>query len=201
MKTKGIVSRLLVTAAFSFPLQAAELFIYIAPSGDRVVTDRPINLEGYELERNALNPESAGRSLRFQDTVRNRQLIDQYINNAAFLYDIDSHLIKAVIRQESAFRIDARSHKGAMGLMQLMPATARQYRVSDILDPKENIYAGTRHLKYLIGRYDNLSMALAAYNAGEGAVAKYQGIPPYRETQDYVVKVLNWYEHYKKNEG
>lgn len=165
------------------------------------MTDRPINLEGYELEQNALDANTAGRSLRYQDNRQNRNLIERHINNAAYLYDMDSALIRAVIRQESAFKIDARSSKGAMGLMQLMPATARQYRVRDILDPKQNIYAGTQHLRYLIGRYDNLQLALAAYNAGEGAVARYQGIPPFRETQDYVKKVLRWYEEYQATDG
>lgn len=186
---------------FLSTVSASNLFIYVSPSGERVVTDRPINLDGYELEQNALDAQTAGRSLRFQDTQHNRNLIDRHINNAAYLYDIESALIKAVIRQESAFKIDAKSSKGAMGLMQLMPETARQYRVRDILDPKENIYAGTQHLRYLIGRYDNVSLALAAYNAGEGAVARYQGIPPFRETQDYVVKVLKWYEQYRAREG
>ena len=180
---------------------ASNLFIYISPTGERVVTDRPINLEGYELEQNALDARSAGQSLRYQDNQQNRNLIERYINNAAYLYDMDSALIKAVIRQESAFKIDARSVKGAMGLMQLMPDTARQYRVRNILDPKENIYAGTQHLRYLLGRYNELPLALAAYNAGEGAVARYQGIPPFRETQDYVQKVMRWYQEYRGSDG
>lgn len=175
----------------------ANLFIYISPAGERVVTDRPINLQGYTLEQNNINASSAGQSLRYQDNATNRNMIDRHIRNAAYLYDMDSALIKAVIRQESAFKIDAKSRKGAMGLMQLMPATARQYRVSDILDPKQNIYAGTKHLRYLIGRYNDIPLALAAYNAGEGAVAKYSGIPPFPETQNYVKKVLAWYQEYK----
>ena len=184
-------------SCFAISANAANLFIYVSPTGERVVTDRPINLEGYELEHNGLNPTSAGSSLRYQDNAKNRQVIDRHIKNASYLYDMDSALIKAVIRQESAFKIDARSHKGAMGLMQLMPATARRYKVSDILDPKQNIYAGTQHLRYLLAQYDDVKLALAAYNAGEGAVRKYQGIPPYPETQNYVKRVLAWYQEYK----
>ena len=86
-----------------------------------------------------------------------------------------------------------------MGLMQLMPSTAKIYKVNDILDPKQNIYAGTQHLRYLLGRYQNVPLALAAYNAGEGAVKKYNGIPPYPETENYVRSVLNWYNEFKTN--
>ncbi|MDX1475778.1 MAG: lytic transglycosylase domain-containing protein [Reinekea sp.] len=163
------------------------------------MTDRPINLQGYELEDNNLNAQAAGLSLRYQDSAHNRSLIDRHIKNAAYLYEIDSALIKAVIRQESAFKIDAKSRKGAMGLMQLMPDTAKQYKVSDILDPKQNIYAGTAHLRDLMRRYNDLPLALAAYNAGEGAVRRYNGIPPYPETQNYVRSVLSWYNEFRVN--
>lgn len=173
---------------------ANNLFIYVSPSGQRVVTDRPIDLKGYELEGNRLSPSDAGQSLRYQDTPRNRQLIQRLVSNAAYLYKVDAALINAVIRQESAFQIEAKSSKGAMGLMQLMPATARMYQVTDILDPKQNIYAGTKHLKYLLELYQDTTLALAAYNAGEGAVNRYGGIPPFPETQNYVTRVLKYYQ-------
>lgn len=201
MKNSITVVMAWASLTFSSVCWSSNLFIYISPTGERVVTDRPINLEGYELEQNSLSAQSAGLSLRYQDNDHNRNLIDQHIRNAAYLYDMETALIKAVIRQESAFKINARSHKGAMGLMQLMPGTAKQYRVSNILDPKENIYAGTKHLRYLIKRYQSVPLALAAYNAGEGAVARYNGIPPFPETQDYVRKVLGWYEQYRQSEG
>ena len=199
MKIRSVISAaiLAVFASTGDNAHASNLFIYRSPSGERIVTDRPINLPGYQLEKNNLNASSAGNTLRYQDNTSNRALINRHIRGAAALYNIDSALITAIIRQESAFRIDAKSHKGAMGLMQLMPATAKQYRVRNILDPRENIYAGTKHMRYLLGRYQNISLALAAYNAGENAVSKYQGIPPYPETQDYVKKVLTWYREYK----
>jgi soluble lytic murein transglycosylase-like protein len=106
-------------------------------------------------------------------------------------HGVDPMLVKALIQVESNYKPRARSPKGAMGLMQLMPATAREYKVRNPFDPKSNIEAGIKHLKSLIERFDGVEMALAAYNAGEGAVRKFKGIPPYRETRNYVSKILS----------
>lgn len=107
-------------------------------------------------------------------------------------HGVDPMLVRALIQVESNYRPKAKSHKGAMGLMQLMPATAREHKVRNPYDPKANIGAGVKHLKALIDRFDGaLDMALAAYNAGEGAVKKFGGIPPYRETRNYVSKILS----------
>lgn len=103
---------------------------------------------------------------------------------------IDANLVRAVIQVESGYRPDARSHKGAMGLMQLMPQTARQYAVTRPFDPRANLEGGVKHLKALLERFD-VSVALAAYNAGEAAVRRFGGIPPYRETRGYVDRVLH----------
>jgi hypothetical protein len=113
----------------------------------------------------------------------------ELIDDAATRAGLDPLLVRAVIQVESAYSPTARSRKGAMGLMQLMPATARRYAVQDPYDPISNIEAGTKHLKMLLDRFE-LSLALAAYNAGEAAVERFRGIPPYRETQDYVRQVL-----------
>jgi hypothetical protein len=106
-------------------------------------------------------------------------------------HGVDPMLVRALIQVESNYRPRARSHKGAMGLMQLMPATAREYKVRNPYDPKANIAAGVKHLKSLIDRLGSSELALAAYNAGEGAVRKFNGIPPYRETRNYVAKILS----------
>jgi hypothetical protein len=105
---------------------------------------------------------------------------------------VNPMLVRAVIQVESKFRPTARSRKGAMGLMQLMPATAREYNVRNPFEPKANIEAGIKHLKTLIDRFgSSIELGLAAYNAGPGAVEKFNGIPPYRETRDYVRRILS----------
>lgn len=124
---------------------------------------------------------------------KNRNAFDDTIRLAAQQYELDFGLIKAVIHTESGFDPKARSGPGAQGLMQLMPATAKRYRVTDAWDPAQNINAGAKHLRYLLKRYGDLSLALAAYNAGEGNVDKYGGIPPFAETQDYVERVTGRY--------
>ena len=116
--------------------------------------------------------------------------VDAIITKAAEAHDVDPNLVRAVIKVESAYKPRARSHKGAMGLMQLMPGTARDYGVRNAYDPEENIYAGVKHLKSLLNRFD-VRLAVAAYNAGAATVERYGGIPPYKETRDYVKKVLS----------
>ena len=114
---------------------------------------------------------------------------DPMIESAATRHDVDARIVKAVIQVESAFQPRARSPKGAMGLMQLMPKTARQYEARNPYDPASNIDAGTQYLKRLLAEFE-LPLALAAYNAGEAAVRRFGGIPPYAETQAYVARVL-----------
>ena len=111
------------------------------------------------------------------------------ISAVAATHQVDARLIHAVIEQESNYQARARSKKGARGLMQLMPATARQYGVHNSYDPKANIEAGVRHLKDLLSRLE-LPTALAAYNAGEGTIRRYGGLPPFPETQNYVRRIL-----------
>jgi soluble lytic murein transglycosylase-like protein len=118
-----------------------------------------------------------------------KTVYDPIIESASDRNGVPARLVKALIQVESAFQPRARSHKGAMGLMQLMPETARQYRARNPYDPVANIEAGTRHLRSLLDQFE-LPLALAAYNAGEGAVRKFGGIPPYSETQAYVSRIL-----------
>ncbi len=127
------------------------------------------------------------RVSKFSGTWKPQDNYGQFVMAAARQYGVDQKVIHAVIQTESRYRKDAVSPKGATGLMQLMPETAAQYGTVDLFDPEQNIDVGTRHLKYLLDKYEgDLSMAFAAYNAGEGAVQKYGGIPPYPETVSYV---------------
>jgi hypothetical protein len=132
-------------------------------------------------------PEQAGRVWRYNGQY------DALIMRAARESGVDHALVKAVIAVESAFNRFARSHKGAQGLMQLMPDTARRYGVVNPYDPWENISGGTRHLRDLMDEFEDLRLSLAAYNAGATPVRRLNKVPPYRETQDYVKKVLAVY--------
>ena len=117
----------------------------------------------------------------------------EFIAAASQAHGVDPLLVKALSQVESGYRPKARSPKGAVGLMQIMPATAREYKVRNPFDPKANIEAGVKHLKTLLDRFgsERTELALAAYNAGPGAVEKFNGIPPYRETRDYVSRILS----------
>jgi soluble lytic murein transglycosylase len=150
-------------------------------------------------------PNHAGFRRVFRDTSRpatsNGVLDSGYdddIQRASGRYSIDPDLIRAVIKAESDFKVSARSNKGAMGLMQLMPDTARLHNISDAYNPSENVEGGARHLRMLLDRYQgDLELSLAAYNAGSAAVEKHRGIPPFPETKEYVRRVLRFYDSYR----
>lgn len=148
---------------------------------DRIVPDEVPYPEADAAERTeAPEPNTVTADTPYSDLIAS-------ISEA---HGVDPNLVRALIQVESGYRPRARSPKGAKGLMQLMPSTAREYKVHDPYDPKANIAAGVKHLKTLIETY-GVELALAAYNAGEGAVRKFNGIPPYRETRNYVTKILS----------
>jgi soluble lytic murein transglycosylase-like protein len=123
---------------------------------------------------------------------------DTWIRQAATLYQIPEELVRAVIKCESDYDPRAVSRTGAQGLMQLMPETALRMQVRDAFDPRENIFGGTRYLRILANTFNgDLQLTIAGYNAGEGAVMRYGGIPPYEETQGYVTNVLTYYQRYR----
>jgi soluble lytic murein transglycosylase-like protein len=131
-------------------------------------------------------PRVVSKAQAAQDEARLKEMA----NKIAVREGVETPLVQSVIRAESNYNPDAVSPKGAMGIMQLIPATAKRFGVSDALDPEENIQGGVRYLKFLIGYYQgDYAKAIAAYNAGEAAVDKYHGIPPFAETQNYVVQV------------
>jgi len=146
---------------------------------DEVPYARAMAILALEASPAAAGPQLAAGALR--------ALVDR----VAARVGLDARLAHAVVRAESNYNPLAVSPKGAMGLMQIMPVIARQYRVADPFDPEANLEAGMRHLRGLLGRLSDTPRALAAYNAGETAVARYRGVPPYRETQTYVRRIMS----------
>ncbi len=140
-------------------------------------------------------------SYSYGKMTSSNQSYDTLILAACNRHGVDPALIKAIMHTESAFNPNARSHAGAQGLMQLMPATARRFSVYNSYDPAANIEGGTKYMAWLLRRFDNnLDLALAGYNAGEGNVDKYGGIPPFKETRNYVQKVRNRYYNIYKHD-
>ena len=131
---------------------------------------------------------------------RNKNSYDSLIIASALRHGVDPALMKAMMHTESGFNPNARSPVGAQGLMQLMPATARRFGVYNAWNPAENIEGAAKYLKFLQGRFGNIQHVIASYNAGEGNVAKYGGIPPFRETRDYVQRVLSRYNNLYRND-
>lgn len=171
----------------------AEIYVRVHQDGKKEFTNRPSG-PGWLLYMTDSGVEPL---VKFSENGKPRD-IEAIISDISAQYAIDQHLVKAIIKAESNYNPAAVSPKGAQGLMQLMPATARELKVKRPFDPEQNIIGGVKYIKGLLAAYGDLSTALAAYNSGPGVVKKYAGIPPYRETINYVKRVLRLYDQYKK---
>jgi len=191
------------------PLTAsADIYQWTDPDGVVHFTNRPTanpTAKVY-MKASAAAPAAAANAVRpgvtpfapqDRDPMRYTRF-DEYIHQASALYQIPEPLVRAVIKVESDYDPRAVSYAGARGLMQLMPETAARMQCKDINDPRENIFGGVRYLRVLANMFNgDLELSVAGYNAGEGAVVQYGGIPPYAQTRDYVVKVTKFYRRYR----
>ncbi|MBX2859608.1 MAG: lytic transglycosylase domain-containing protein [Vampirovibrio sp.] len=155
-------------------------------------TDRPTSTQGAEAFEAVLNQIQPPK----ESVPELKNYLEDLVERQAGKEGLDPNLVKALVQTESAFNPKAVSKAGAMGLMQLMPGTANELGVKDAFNPVQNINGGTKYLKTLMGKYDSVPKALAAYNAGPGAVDKYSGIPPYKETQNYVQRIMSLQKQY-----
>lgn len=184
---------------------AGQIYMYKDSNGSTLLTNRKSADRSLTKVKVTYYPDSNIHSYRnwgnseasvLPSYSRNKNAFDHIIQQAAQQHGVSEGLIKAVMHTESGFNVNARSPVGAQGLMQLMPATARRFNVSNAYDPHENIMAGAKYLAWLLKRFNgNTTLALAGYNAGEGNIAKYGGVPPFRETQDYIRRVTSRYSN------
>ena len=178
----------------------ADIYSYVDSDGTTHFTNTPGGDPRYRLYMRSRDGKRRGMAVAPSDTSPERySRYNEVIREAATLYQIPEELVRAVIKVESDYDPRAVSRVGAQGLMQLMPETAQRMQVRDIMDPRENILGGVRYLRVLANMFNgNLQLTLAGYNAGENAVVKHGGIPPFDETEDYVVKVLAYYRRYRE---
>ena len=185
-KTLGLL--LVGVACLLAPAAAeAQIWVVTAADGSERFTTEPEPGARIFLRTRYTEARLPSLTVPFGDSIR----------GAASDHGVEPALVTAVIAAESNFDPAAVSSRGAQGLMQLMPATAADLGVRDVWDPDQNIRGGTAHLARLLGKYDDVSLALAAYNAGEGTVDRHGGVPPFDETQQYVQRVLGYYRTYR----
>jgi hypothetical protein len=198
---KPIIMHLVASGLLLAPV-ASRGDIYKYEDADGVVhfTDAPTDRRFKVFMRDIQKDRRLRTNFGFGKLTRNPDEFDAIIDSCAREFGVDRSLVKAVIHAESGYNPNAVSRKGATGLMQLMPSTAQGLKVADAFNPEDNIRGGVRYLRFLLDTFKgDVSLALAAYNAGLSKVARYGGVPPYQETRNYVSKVLNYQKNYMSN--
>ncbi len=196
-----IINLLLVVATFVSwsSTSGADIYRYEDDEGIVHFTDAPTDKRFKVFMRDLKKDRELRTKLRYARSA-NPAEYEHLIKNCADKYGVSPYLIKAVIHAESGYNPNAVSSKGASGLMQLMPATAKSLKVTDRFNPKDNVEGGVKYLRFLLDTFSgDVSLALAAYNAGLSNVAKYGGIPPYNETRTYVNRVLSYMQSYQSS--
>jgi soluble lytic murein transglycosylase-like protein len=193
-KIQWLFCSALLLVSISMVPASADIYRYEDAEGVLHFTDIPNDHRFKVFMRDFKKDRKLRTSFRLSDCGRDPKEFDPIINSCALEFGVDKSLVKAVIYAESGYNPNAVSRKGAAGLMQLMPQTARDLKVANSFDPADNIRGGVRYLKFLLDTFKgDVAMALAAYNAGLAKVARYGGIPPYEETRNYVAKVMGYH--------
>jgi len=191
-----------ITATFMYaaaPYVHADIYKYVDKYGNVTLTDKPRNSHYKRLIKTWKGWEEAKSRVAIKNFEKNRKKHTPAINQVASYYGLPAPLVQAVVAAESAYDANAVSRTGAVGLMQLMPETARRYGVNNRRNPVANLTAGTHYLSDLLRKFhNNLLLALAAYNAGEKTVQQYGNrIPPFEETRNYISKVMDYYRQFR----
>lgn len=200
MRSQLFISPILLMLMLSSAVHA-DIYKYVDKYGRVILTDKPKNNNYKRLVKTWKGWEERKSQVDYDEFAANKKKFSATIEFYASRYSLPISLLHAVITAESAYDPNAISRAGAVGLMQLMPETAKRYGVSNRRNPSDNVNGGTRYLRDLLRMFNNnVVLALAAYNAGEGAVKKHGNkVPPYNETRNYVKKVIAYYQEYRKD--
>jgi membrane-bound lytic murein transglycosylase MltF len=178
----------------------ADIYKYVDDEGVMHFTDTPTDRRFKVFMRDLKKDRQLRTNFKLTACMRNPEEFEPIIKSLASEYGVDKSLVKAVIHAESGYNPNAVSSKGAQGLMQLMPKTAQGLKVNNTFDPKDNIRGGVRYLRFLLDTFKgDVTLALAAYNAGLSRVSQYGGVPPYAETRNYIAKVMAYQKSYQSN--
>lgn len=192
---------LLLTLPFLLPsLSLADIYKFVDDEGVMHFTDAPTDRRFKIFMRDFKKDRKLRTNFKLGALCRNPDEFEPIVKSVASEYGVDKSLVKAVIHAESGYNPNAVSPKGAQGLMQLMPKTAQGLKVPNSFDPKDNIRGGVRYLRFLLDTFKgDVTLALAAYNAGLSRVNQYGGVPPYQETRNYISRVLSYQKSYQSN--